>query len=144
MARLSLVPADNAAAGQPTLASLASWIPALGLREGDREGLAGEAWRASGLAGCCLGSRPLGTAMPPPPRSSGPRNQTAAETPRPWKPGPVSRKPLAVTFAIEGAGMKHFKKEKRETGAGTAAKHWKAFTWGPISPHNSYWRAQNW
>ncbi|KAB0358949.1 hypothetical protein FD754_003105 [Muntiacus muntjak] len=70
---------------------------------GSGKGTARVLWRPGGpwgseLAGCCLGSRPLGTAMPPP-------------------PGPVSWKPLAITFAIGGAlwaGMKYFKKEKTE------------------------------
>ena len=34
-------------------------------------------------------------------------------------------------------------RKDRETGEGTAVKHWKAFTWGPIFPHNSYWQVQN-
>ncbi|KAM9596438.1 protein SCO1 homolog, mitochondrial isoform 1-T1 [Trichechus inunguis] len=73
-----------------------------------------EAWRASGLAGCCLRSRPLSTAMPPPPPpgSKGRRDST-----RPSQPGPVSWKSLAFTFAVGGAllaGMKYFKKEKTE------------------------------
>ncbi|XP_064127851.1 protein SCO1 homolog, mitochondrial isoform X2 [Loxodonta africana] len=70
------------------------------------------AWRASGLGGCYLGSRPLSTAMPPPPGSKDHRDTT-----RPSKPGPVSWKSLAFTFALGGAllaGMKYFKKEKME------------------------------
>ncbi|XP_007946234.1 protein SCO1 homolog, mitochondrial [Orycteropus afer afer] len=73
--------------------------------------------RASGLEGCCLGSRPLSTGMPPPPGSSGPGSKGHRDPMRPLQPGPVSWKSLALTFAIGGAllaGMKYFKKEKTE------------------------------
>ncbi|XP_006898642.1 PREDICTED: protein SCO1 homolog, mitochondrial-like [Elephantulus edwardii] len=72
-----------------------------------------EAWRTSGLSACCLGRRPFSTALPPPPGSSKDHSNPG----RPSKPGPVSWKSLAFTFAIGGAllaGMKYFKKEKIE------------------------------
>lgn len=112
-----------------------------------------ETWRPSGLASRWLGSRPLSTERPPPPGSSGPELKGSRDPTRPSKPGPVSWKSLAITFAIGGAllaGMKYLKKEKTESvcvclraGEGTAAKYWKTFTWGPVFPHDSHRRAQN-
>ncbi|MBZ3888416.1 Protein SCO1-like protein, mitochondrial [Sciurus carolinensis] len=72
---------------------------------------------ASRLPGCSLGSRPLSTTVPPSPGSSGPEPKDRRDPTRPSKPGPVSWKSLAFTFAIGGAllaGMKYFKKEKTE------------------------------
>ncbi|KAM5151371.1 protein SCO1 homolog, mitochondrial [Callospermophilus lateralis] len=72
---------------------------------------------ASNFPGSCLRSRPLSTAVPPPPGSSGPEPKGSRDPTRPSKPGPVSWKSLAFTFAIGGAllaGMKYFKKEKTE------------------------------
>ena len=54
-----------------------------------------EAWRASGLAACCLGSRPLSTAMPPPPGSSGPERKGSGDPMRPSKPGVSTYQSLA-------------------------------------------------
>lgn len=54
-----------------------------------------EAWRASGLAACCLGSRPLSTAMPPPPGSSGPERKSSGDPMRPSKPGVSTYQSLA-------------------------------------------------
>lgn len=55
------------------------------------------AWRASGLAACCLGSRPLSTAMPPPPGSSGPERKGSRDPMRPSKPGVSTYQSLAFT-----------------------------------------------
>uniref|UniRef100_A0A8C8ZTW3 Synthesis of cytochrome C oxidase 1 n=1 Tax=Prolemur simus TaxID=1328070 RepID=A0A8C8ZTW3_PROSS len=46
-----------------------------------------EVWRAVGLAGRCLGSRPLSTATPPPPGSSGPEQKGHRDPTHPSKPG---------------------------------------------------------
>ncbi|XP_034503241.1 protein SCO1 homolog, mitochondrial [Ailuropoda melanoleuca] len=86
------------------------WLRQLGAR---RE----EAWRTSELACSGRGSRPLSTAMPPPQGSAGPEPKGRRDPTRPSKPGPVSWKSLAFTFAIGGAllaGMKYFKKEKTQ------------------------------
>lgn len=45
-----------------------------------------EAWRASGIAGSCLGSRQF-TARPPPPGSSGPGPEGRRDPTRPSQPG---------------------------------------------------------
>lgn len=46
-----------------------------------------ETWRALGLAGSCLGSRPLSSAPPPPPGSSGPEPKGRRDPTRPSQPG---------------------------------------------------------
>ncbi|XP_004857601.1 protein SCO1 homolog, mitochondrial isoform X2 [Heterocephalus glaber] len=76
-----------------------------------------EVRRISGSAVTCPGSRPFSTGLPPPAGSSGPEPKGHRDPTRPWKPGPVSWRSLAITFAIGGAllgGMKYFKKEKIE------------------------------
>ncbi|KAM7333595.1 hypothetical protein ACRRTK_006915 [Alexandromys fortis] len=67
-------------------------------------------------ARCCLGIRAF-SAAPPPPGAKGPEPKGGQAGSRRMKPGPVSWKSLALTFAIGGsllAGMKYFKKEKIE------------------------------
>ncbi|XP_004684641.1 PREDICTED: protein SCO1 homolog, mitochondrial isoform X1 [Condylura cristata] len=99
---------------------LLPWVPAEGTaRVLRRQGCLRprQGWLPSGLAGCCLGSRPFSTAMPSPPGSSGTDPKDRKDPKRTSKPGPVSWKSLAFTFAIGGAllaGMKYFKKEKTE------------------------------
>ncbi|XP_049633610.1 protein SCO1 homolog, mitochondrial [Suncus etruscus] len=70
-----------------------------------------EAPRASWVVGRCPGSRPFSTDF----SSGGPKGRR--DPTRPLKPGPVSWKSLAITFAVGGAvlaGMKYLKKEKTE------------------------------
>ncbi|XP_038182599.1 protein SCO1 homolog, mitochondrial [Arvicola amphibius] len=67
-------------------------------------------------ARCRLGIRAF-SAAPPPPGAKGPEPKGGQAGSRRMKPGPVSWKSLALTFAIGGsllAGMKYFKKEKIE------------------------------
>ncbi|XP_021500008.1 protein SCO1 homolog, mitochondrial [Meriones unguiculatus] len=65
---------------------------------------------------CRLGCRAF-SAAPPPPGATGPEPKGGQTGSHRTKPGPVSWKSLALTFAIGGslwAGMKYYKKEKME------------------------------
>ncbi|KAL1780025.1 SCO1-like, mitochondrial [Sigmodon hispidus] len=76
-------------------------------------GPAGSPWPGEAR---CLVIRALSTA-PPPPGTNRPETKGDQGGSRRPKPGPVSWKSLALTFAIGGsllAGMKYFKKEKIE------------------------------
>ncbi|KAM4843597.1 protein SCO1 homolog, mitochondrial [Thomomys bottae] len=70
--------------------------------------------QVEGPGASALGRRPFSNRLPPPPGSAG---KGSGDPTRPSKPGPVSWKSLAFTFAVGGAflaGMKYFKKEKTE------------------------------